>query len=119
MTISRTLEPKRNVESNHTNMVGLMALNVFTGFVAHRVLYGIFERTFTHRSSRLMSFATGMIVDILLSFAIIREHEKENCKSDRRQTTLTKFDQYLFGRGLSAMTLGAGVLFGYMLDDTA
>ena len=96
-------------------MIGAMLINVIVGFVAHISLYKIFQNTFTARTARLISYATGMAVDIPLSWFIIRQHELSS--SDRRKGPAISFSRYIYLRSVAALTLGAGVVFGYMLDE--
>lgn len=95
-------------------MVTSMLSSAVAGFIAHIALYDLFTNTFTERTSRLMSFAVGMLLDIPLSWFTIRQHDRNT--SDRRKAPSISFPRYVYIRAIAALTLGAGVVFGYMLD---
>ena len=106
---------KNAVSANGNKIVLLtMIVNLITGFASHVILYPILQNYFTERASRLLSFTYGMVLDILLSWGVLKEYERTT--NDRRKGPTIPLDRYLFVRAISAMTLGAGVLFGYLLD---
>lgn len=96
-------------------MVSGMLASIITGFIAHISLYKLFQRTFTDRTSRLLSYAVGMAMDMPLSWFIIRQHGHES--TDRRKAPPISFSRYIYLRSIAALALGAGVVFGYMLDE--
>lgn len=91
-----------------------MLASTCAGFLAHLIFYPFLERSYTPRTARLTAYVIGMFLDMGSLWFITRSY----CRwaGDRRKMPVT-FERYMIVRSLSAISLGMGVLIGYLLDD--
>jgi hypothetical protein len=92
---------------------GLLLGNMFVGFLLRRVVGAWLDRKYKPITSRLISYWTGLAIDIGLSWLVLREGWR--LSSDRRKFPLS-FEQYAFYRLISALPYWFGVVLGYLTD---
>lgn len=92
-------------------MVFILIANFIIGFFAHKARP--WTKEFDERTGSLLRYTIGLVMFIPLSalaFVMNFKRQKDKC------TPLAVFECHLLSGVLTAVTLGGGVVTGYLLD---